>query len=579
MLDKIEDLKNWQIATIIAIVGLVVFAVGLNSPFQGDDITQIVSNVPVHSITHIKHFFEGGTFYAPGHGLNLYGSYFRPIMTTVFSVIYTVFGPHQFFFHLVQLLIYIGSATLLYLFFKRLLGQSLAFLLAIVFLVHPLNSQVVYSIPNLQDALFFFFGMLGLYVLDCRKSTRSLILVALCLLLSLLSKETGVVFVAISLVYLFLWDKKRLLTFSGIMVLPIALWLILKTHAVGLLGANPNNAPIDSLSLGHRLLTAPSIVSFYITKFIFPWKLATAYYWTYSTFSVKHVLLPLIVDLIALAIGIYLGYLIKKKASKADFLAYIFFAAWTTIGLLLVLQIIPLDMTAQEPWFYFPMAGLLGMIGIVLLAFDDHIHPDWFVTIAAIIILLFGVRSLARGFDYHSSFQLAKSNIAASKEDYTAYYIVSYNLLEQGHLAQAKADAERSASIFPNADTYSSLALILTYEGDYSGAMNNYIKGLKVGGNLDTNTQYEYIAQLCLLYGNPAADKQLMTAGLSKYPNDVSLRMYLALYEAKNNETAAAQSTLMALHGNAQVPQAVYNAIYKGEPLKLPVYNTSVTIP
>lgn len=579
MLDKIDELKNWQIAIILCIIGFAVFCVGLNTPFQGDDLPQLVNNIPAHSITNIVHFFEGGTLYAAGHGLNLYGVYYRPLMTTVFSIIYTLFGPHQFYFHFVQLLICIGSALLLYMFFNYFLEPFLSLVLAIIFLVHPINSQVIYSIPNMQDALFFFFGILGLYLLARFKSRRSLIFVALCLLLSLLSKETGVAFIPISLLYLFLWDRKRLLPFSGMMVLPIALWLVLKTHAIGLLGTNPNNAPIDSLSLGHRLLTDPAIVSFYITKFIFPWKLATAYYFVYPAFSVRHVLLPIIFDLITLAIFIYFGYMVRKKATKKDFLAYLFFAAWTCVGILLLLQIIPLDNTAAESWFYFPIAGLLGMIGIVLLAFEDYINPDWFLVILAIIILLFGVRSFIRGFDYSSPYTLAKSNIAASKEDYTAYYIVSYNLLEQGNLSGAKADAERSASIFPTNNTYSSLALILSYEGDYPGAMKDYMKGLKLGGNLDSNTQYEYIAQLAFLYGNPASDKQIILNGIKKYPNDINLRVYLALFEEKNNDSADAKSTLAALPKHNNVPQAVYNAVYYNKPLKLPVYATAVIIP
>jgi tetratricopeptide (TPR) repeat protein len=416
-------------------------------------------------------------------------------------------------------------------------------------------------------------------VLSRCKSVRGLVLVALCLLLSLLSKETGVLFVAVSLLYLFLWDKKRLLPFSGIMVVPVALWLALKAHAVGLLGANPHNAPIDSLSLGHRLLTDPSIVSFYITKFIFPWKLATAYYWVYPTFSVRHVLLPLFVDLIALALFIYLGYIVRKKATKQDFRAYVFFAAWTVFGLLLLLQIIPLDNTAAEAWFYFPMAGVLGMIGIVLVAFENHIDPAWFLCIAALLVVLLGVRSFVRGFDYSSPYTLAKSNIAASKEDYTAYYIVAYNLLEQGKLAQAKADAERSASIFPTSATYSSLALILSYEGEYPAAMNSYKEGLKLGGNSSSAAQYEYIAQLCFLYGNPAADKQLILSGIKHYPGDINLRVYLALFEEKNNDSAGAKSTLAALHNSRHVPQSVYSAVYDNKPLKLPVYGSAVIIP
>jgi len=84
MLNKINKIANWQAALIITTLGFLVFFVGLHGQFLGDDLPQIVNNVPVHSVANIHLFFEGGTFYN-GHGLApLSGVYFRPLMTTVF---------------------------------------------------------------------------------------------------------------------------------------------------------------------------------------------------------------------------------------------------------------------------------------------------------------------------------------------------------------------------------------------------------------------------------------------------------------------------------------------------------------
>jgi 4-amino-4-deoxy-L-arabinose transferase-like glycosyltransferase len=292
MLAKINKLKNWQVALIIVILGFAIFSTGLTSPFHGDDIFQIVTALPVHSITNIRLFFEGGTIYT-GHGLApLSGTYFRPLMTTIYSLIYSLFGARPVAFHIVQLALYVGSASLLYLIFKYSFKTVMALILAIIFLIHPLNSQVVYAIQYMQDALFFFFGILAIWLLLRFKSIRSLWLVALCLFLSLLSKETAVVFIIMALLYLFWFNRDRFYKFIYIMVVPVAAYLALRINAVGTT-VYSNVAPIDHLNLLDRLLTMPSIVLFYITKFVFPWKLATAYYWTYSSFSVRHVLLPL----------------------------------------------------------------------------------------------------------------------------------------------------------------------------------------------------------------------------------------------------------------------------------------------
>jgi len=142
--------------------------------------------------------------------------------------------------------------------------------------------------------------------------------VALCLLLCLLSKETGLVIIAMALIYLFWFDRQRLLAFTGIMALPVIFYLNLKLNAVGL-NNSTGIAQIDSLSLWGRLLTVPSIILFYIIKFIFPYKLATGYYWTYPTFSVRHVLLPLLIDLVVLALLVVVGVELHKKHRDDQF--------------------------------------------------------------------------------------------------------------------------------------------------------------------------------------------------------------------------------------------------------------------
>jgi hypothetical protein len=398
MMDKINRLKNWQAALIITILGFAVYGDGLWNQFLGDDNLQIVNNPPVHSITNIRLFFEGGTFYA-GHGLApLSGGYYRPLMTTTYSLLYTMFGPHPFYFHLLQLLLYVGSSIILYLFFRYSFVPSLALFLSLIFLVHPINSQVVFSIASMPDVLFFFFGILALWLLLRFNSMKSLIIVVICLFLSLLAKETGILFIVMSLIYLFLWNRKRLYAFIGPTILLAALYLLLRINAIGLF-VNTKEAPIDNLSLGHRLLTLPSIMLFYLSRLVFPLRLAHAYYWVYPTFSIRHVLVPLVIDLIVVILVIYGGFYVRKKASKSIFYTYLFFAVWLGGGLALISQVLPLDMTVSESWFYFPMVGALGLIGITANVLSPHIHfnKNIIITLAIVCVLLLSIRTVIRG--------------------------------------------------------------------------------------------------------------------------------------------------------------------------------------
>jgi hypothetical protein len=266
MLAKINSFKHWQAGLIIAILGFAAYFDGLKNSFLGDDTSQIVTNIPVHSITHIRILFESSTFYN-GQGLApLIGAYYRPLMTTVFSVIYTLFGAHPFYFHLLQLLLCIGSSIILYLFFRYSFKPALALTLSLVFLLHPIDSQVVFAIASMEDALFFFFGILALYLLVRCTSKWSLCFVALALLMALLAKESGVLFVIMALVYLFWWNRPRFYPFLAIMAVPMAAYLTLKTRAIGLAAINPGISPIDRLGLSQRLMNTPSIIQFYFSR-------------------------------------------------------------------------------------------------------------------------------------------------------------------------------------------------------------------------------------------------------------------------------------------------------------------------
>jgi hypothetical protein len=571
MLAKLNKLKNWQVALFIVILGFAVFSVGLNSPFRDDDLSQIVNAVPVHSISSIKLFFEGGTFYN-GQGMApLTGVFYRPLQTTIYSLIYAIAGAYSLTFHLLQLILYISSAYILYLVFRYSFNKILALFLAAVFLVQPINSQVVFAIPQLTDVLFFFFGILAIWLLLRFKLTKSLWLVALCLFLSLLAKETAVIFIIIALLYLFWFNRDRLYKFIGIMVLPVTAYLMLRINAVGLVSKSLN-APIDKLDWGGRLLTAPSIMQFYLTKFIFPWKLATSYFWTNQTFSLRHVLLPLMIDLAVIALAIYLALVIRKKVSKELYYTYLFFAVWAFIGLIPYLQIIPIDMTACETWFYLSMAGFLGMIGVILVTFQSHISPKWFLIIAVLLIGMLGVRSTIRGNDWRNPISLAYKDIAASPDNFIAYKNIALDNFNQGNYYEAKIYSLRSIDIFPNGAAYNTLGQALSVLGNYPGAVQAFTTGMRYQ---NLNALYENRAALTAGYGSPATNTQFLLTAVKMFPQDSKIWFYLAIQEYRDSDPNHAKAAISQAYKYWQpndtisfnTVSAIYSRIMSNAPL------------
>jgi hypothetical protein len=560
---------------IVVIVGFAAYAGGLTSPFQGDDATQIVNNPLVHSISNIKSFFGGGTFYSGATASDKLTGNFRPLMTTTFSVLYTLFGAHPLPFHLVQLLFAIGSAILVYLIFCYTFNPTVSLLLTLVFLVHPINSQVVYAIPSMQDVLCMFFGLLALWTLLRFSSRKSMGLVAVSLFLSLLAKESGVLFVAIGLLYLFWFDRRRFRLFAGMTTVPVGLWLGLRMNAVGF-GEHLMVAPIDKLSLTDRLMNLPAVMQFYITKLIFPWKLASGYYWAYPTFSIRHVLLPLVVDLAVIGIGIYGAFAIRRRLDRAYFISYIFFAVWAVAGLLAYAQIVPLDETASETWFYFPMVGVLGMIGLVLLAYRPRIQPRWYYAAAALALVCFGLRTMTRGFDYHDEHRLLTSDVSVSKEDWPGYNRLANLASAKGDYSGARTYAERSIHIFPADTNYQNLGFALLNLHDYSGAIQAYQQGLQYGDDLNI---YQSLGALTIIYGTYTPNKQFLLGALQKYPRDSTLWSRLAVLEAAYYQTDEAKTDIATAAQYGSVNPYMYNSIMNNQPFIVSLPGKTLKIP
>jgi len=350
------------------------------------------------------------------------------------------------------------------------------------------------------------------------------------------------------------------------MIAPIVLWLALKVNAVGLVG-HSNLAQIDYLSLPERLLTSPSILLFYLARLLFPLRLASGYYWVNSPFSLPNFIVPLLIDVTVVGLAIYLGILLRRRASNSFFLTYVFFAIWTSLGLLLTLQIIPLDFTACETWFYFPMAGFLGMVGVAISQLRLRVRPISFLIFTSIVLVLLGFRTALRGTDYKDEYTLAVHDIAASKEDYHAYNVAALVLRKEGNLDKAKEYAQASVSVYPTALSYSNLGLILYMRGEYRDAEKAYQQALN--GPAHLKFTYDYAASLAIVFNDPSWSRQVLEDGVKRYPDDVVLWMALALLEQRNGDNVNAKVAITEAKRYAQVPQNVYDGIMNNQSFSL----------
>lgn len=571
-LSKLSQLTSVQAALALAGLGLVVFAVGLGSPFQGDDNQQIVDSPPVHSLANIGTLFDSSTFY---NGGQLTGSYYRPLMTTTYAAVYSLAGPHSWAFHLIQLAVCVAAAWLLFLILRQFLGPPLALALAAVFLVHPLNSQVAFAIPSLQDSLLGAFGFLGLWFVINRPDRKGLWAASAALLLALLAKETGVVMVLLAAVYLWLFDRSRLKAFCLAILPALGIYAALRINALGFGFGGTSIAPIDHLNLSQRLLTLPSILLFYFSKLLLPWNLATRYYWTQSSFSLSGVLMPLVIIAGAAALA---AWTVRRVAinDPEQRRALAWFGSWIMLGLLPYLQFVPLDMTACANWFYLPLAGILGVIGLSL----KNWRPSRAAlgTAAVYLIILVGL-TVVQGTYYQTPLKLARHDLTASPQDYAAMGEVAKGLIDEGRYREAIGYARQSAQAHPTMFGYQNLGVALQQTGDYDGAWQAYAQALHYGSQASL---YENLGLAALeTSGEFTSKERVLKAGLAAYPQDFKLWLFYALFEDAGGHNDGAQSAISSASQLGQIPPQLYGAIINNQPFTLPLpgTNRSVVVP
>lgn len=516
---------------ILITLGFLLYFNSLFNGFVWDDEEQVLNNTLVHSITSIPKFFSGSTFNTGGSG-SLGGLYYKPAMSTSFSLIYTIFGANPFFFHLFQLLIHITNSILIFLIFRKVLTEKFSFLASLLFLIHPINTETVVYVSALQDALFMFFGLLALLFTLKPYQKINLFWISFLLLLSLLSKETGFLFLPLILIYKLIFQRKKIILYIISTSWAVGIYFFLRFVVAHVYFTNGGLSPIMRISFWERLINIPQIIFFYIRTFLAPLDLSITQHWVVTTINIDDFYLPAGMVIIFFTIILLLGLFIKQKSSQ-DFKIYLFFFIWTILGLGMHLQLSPLDMTVAERWFYFASAGILGMLAVILqnLELKAGIWKRIYIFIALVIVTTLFSRTFMRTFDWRNGLTLFSHDINISKNAFDLENNLGVELYRVGKFDEAKTHFKKSTELAPYWWTnWNNLGVIYEKEGDRNTARNYYQKAITHG---DYYLAYENLAKILFFDDNPQNAEQFIRQSLKKLPNNSSLWLTLALTEYK----------------------------------------------
>lgn len=490
---------------LIILLIIIGFAVYFNSLFNGfvwDDEEMILNNPTIKNLNIFTFFFEQNS------------TYYRPVMAVVNSSILILSRDNPFFFRLFQVGLHIGCSIMIYLIFSHFIkaNKVIPFFLALIFLIHPINAEAVLFISATQEVLFVCAGLVGLWLIIRKESINlhDLLFAEILFAISLLIKETGVMFFFLTFFYLWLFQKNNIrwhILISGQIVFFYLLTrFLMKSTYVGSKGL----FPIMQASVWERLMTIPKIVFFYLSKFFFPLNLKIARHWVVSRPDINNFYLPFFICSFLFLLAMVLIIRMKNRTLS-------FFFIWFILGLIPHLQLVPLNMTVAERWFYFSGIGLLGMIGIFLSSIKQKIFQKAMVVIGLIILCFFFARTVIRGNDWRNGLILFSHDSQSVGNSFDLENNLGVVLFREGKYDQAKKHFENSIRLSPGWwVNWNNLGAVYEKANNLNKAKEFYLKSLKNG---DYYLAYEnYVGILIKQKKYTEAKQFIEEKALRKFP-------------------------------------------------------------
>ena len=492
-LDSQHNPDRWRVVLygLLVAAGIAVYANSFQGVFLFDDLQEIVENERIRRL------------WPPWE---LLGDR-RPVVDLTLAVNYALGGLSEWGFHSVNVAVHILASITLYGLVRRTLARqtshnriqnnagSLAFTIALLWLIHPLQTQSVTYLIQRAEALMGLFYLLTLYcVLRGAESTRSGSWYLLSVLTCALGMGSKAVMVTAPVTVL-LFDgvflarsfgaalRQRWALYVGL----ATTWIILILCGVAGTILNPSKTGV-TVGLGfigatpwEYALTQPGVLLHYLKISLWPHPLCLDYGWPLAQ-SAREIVGPAIVLAIVLAGTTWA--LIRKSWIG-------FVGAWFFVILCPTSSVIPIQDAAFEHRMYLPLAAVISLTvlgvwwAIGLLSARYLASPAIRRVIAGSLIAgaatPLAYLTVERNRDYRSALIMWRDVVAKRSANPRGYYNLGKALDEAGQEAQAMRLYKQAIEVDPMYDeAYFGLGVLLARRGRPGDALEAYRQAIRL---------------------------------------------------------------------------------------------------
>lgn len=498
--------KHFRIS-IYLIIGLCVLIYGntLTNNYSFDDEYVIVNNKRVEQgFAGISKVFKSRYIESSDQNFG-----YRPITLASFAIEYGLFGATPAVSHFFNLLLYVLTCLLLYKILRSLFKHShwfLPLIITILFVVHPIHTEVVNNVKSRDELLCFLFALLALA--SAIKYSRNhknawLLGVFVFMVLSFLSKLSSLTFLAIIPLTLYFFEnanKKILLKIIGVLLLPVLIYKLINTQLIDAVGNRnllfiENPLFVNGANFFEKIPMAFYTVFYYIKLLFVPHPLLS--YYGYDHVSIVGWENIYVWAGIIITVPLALFALWKLKTKSILVYGILFF--FITISMYSNL-VKPAVGIIAERFAYIPSLGFCIVLGWLLLKVlkvdvsntSSEKIPKLnyaFLGIISIVVLASSVKVFSRNLDWKDLVTTLEKDLEIAPKSVKLNMLLANDLFETAtvkNLKEKEKDSllKRSAFYYNQAlETYpehtpahNNLGVLYNMTGDYQKSQEHFLK-------------------------------------------------------------------------------------------------------
>jgi protein O-mannosyl-transferase len=480
------NLEKVKALALICICGIIVFFVTVHSPFLYDDAHAIEDNPYIKNLSKFQQL------------VGLQNIFNRSILLFTFSVNHAVGQVDTFGYHLINIILHLCVAIILYFLTFEILKieqtelalkfKNLPLVVSLFHIFHPMNVESVTYLSSRSSVLATLFYLLSFYTLirffNLKEKQSSKwnkihypLIAILFFYLGLGTKEIIVTLPILAILYL--WVRSPTKSFNkflpelAIVLIPLIVYLLYRYMEMGSLLILKNDPYSYMLDRGLYALTQIKvIISYYLLKLIIPINL------NFEP-DVRLISGFLTWEWIAcLLIGLGLATSIFYQKSTLLKCAFI----WALITVLPTSSIIPLKQIATEHRTYLPGIGISMGLGIL---FIRTASCNRLINATLIIVLVFfGILAINRSLDYRSEINLWEDTVTKSPYKSMVHNNLGTAYLTKERYKEAGRSFKTSSALNPSStEPYINLGHMEARNEEWSKAKLKYDLALKLGAN------------------------------------------------------------------------------------------------